>query len=590
MTIPTKNSTFIWHFVKQQPIAFWILFITCLIWPLNEIGFPYCIKLIINILATHSPTSAMLLSALLPPLATLVTLWICMEIAMRTQGITAAIAMPKLRANIRTNVFNYILDHPHTYFANNFAGSIANKISDLANSSEQIISIIIYNIISFGFAFLLAFVAVWKANPLFFVILFGWFVLHMGLAYFFINEELNETHANSVSTLSGKIVDALTNNLNARLFARKNYELDYLKKYQQDEIEKSKQASFQLEKMKFVQGLLATALIFSTVFGLIYAWKKQLVTLGDVALVTTLSFNVLGMVWWVSYQINNLVREWGKLKAALQLVSVEHTIKNTPDAKELIIDKGEIKFEHVSFRYHEATQVIFNDLSVTIPAHKKIGLVGFSGSGKTTFVNLILRFYELNSGHIFIDNQDIQKVTQESLRKKIAVIPQEPMLFHRTLMENIRYGRLDATDEEVIEASKLAYCHDFISSLEHGYQTHVGERGVKLSGGQRQRIAIARAILKNAPILILDEATSSLDSVTEKRIQKSLHHLMHNKTTIVIAHRLSTLQDMDWILVFDQGKIVEQGEIGQLLEKQGHFSKLWQLQQHGFLPDKLAET
>lgn len=201
-----------------------------------------------------------------------------------------------------------------------------------------------------------------------------------------------------------------------------------------------------------------------------------------------------------------------------------------------------------------------------------------------------MRFYDIQSGKILIDGQDIKDVTQDSLRQHIAVIPQEPLLFHRTLMENIRYGRLDATDEEVIQASKLAFCDEFIMKLEHGYHTHVGERGVKLSGGQRQRVAIARAILKNAPILILDEATSSLDSHTEKQIQHSLHQLMSNRTTIVIAHRLSTLQDMDWILVFDHGKIIEQGTTEELLAKQGHFAKLWHLQQHGFLPDKLEEN
>jgi len=216
-------------------------------------------------------------------------------------------------------------------------------------------------------------------------------------------------------------------------------------------------------------------------------------------------------------------------------------------------------------------------------------LVGFSGSGKTTFASLILRFFEVSSGRILIDDQDIQNVTQESLHSQIAMIPQDPMLFHRSLLENIRYGRLDASDEEVIEASKRAHCHEFIELLPDGYHTMVGERGLKLSGGQRQRIAIARAILKNAPILILDEATSALDSITEKKIKEGLAYLMQNRTTIVIAHRLATLSDMDRILVFMGGQVVEEGTHEELLALRSHYAKLWELQAGGFLPISLEE-
>jgi ATP-binding cassette subfamily B protein len=224
-------------------------------------------------------------------------------------------------------------------------------------------------------------------------------------------------------------------------------------------------------------------------------------------------------------------------------------------------------------------------MNVTIQSGSKTGLVGFSGSGKSTFVNLILRFFDVSSGKILIDWQDIKQVTQDSLRQSIALIPQDTSLFHRSLMENIRYGRLEATDEEVFEVSKQAHCDEFIRQLPEGYQTLVGERGIKLSGGQRQRIAIARAMLKKAPILILDEATSALDSVTEKYIQESLHELMTGCTTIVIAHRLSTLAEMDRILVFSKGSIVEEGTHQQLLALNGHYAKMWKMQAGGFLPD-----
>lgn len=246
-------------------------------------------------------------------------------------------------------------------------------------------------------------------------------------------------------------------------------------------------------------------------------------------------------------------------------------------------------FNKVHFRYKKASS-IFTDKSIVINPGEKVGLVGFSGSGKSTFVNLILRFFDIDSGQILIDGQDIKKVTQESLRSHIAMIPQDPVLFHRTLMENIRYGRIEATDAEVIECSKKAHCHEFIEKLAEGYQALVGERGVKLSGGQRQRIAIARALLKNAPILILDEATSSLDSVTENYIQESLKLLMCARTTIVIAHRLSTLFDMDRILVFCDGSIVEDGTHKELIAiEDGHYAELWNMQAGGFFSEKVEE-
>lgn len=272
------------------------------------------------------------------------------------------------------------------------------------------------------------------------------------------------------------------------------------------------------------------------------------------------------------------------MNAALTLISTSHEIKDAPSAQLMAVTAGRIQFKDVTFSYKKG-KPIFENLSVDILPGQRVGLVGFSGSGKSTFVNLIMRSYDIQKGAISIDGQNIAAVTSHSLREKIAMIPQDPSLFHRTLMENIRYGRFDATDEEVIEASKRAHCHGFIEELDEKYHSLVGERGVKLSGGQRQRIAIARAILKNAPILILDEATSSLDSVTEKIIQKSLDDLMKNRTTLVIAHRLSTLSHLDRILVFDQGKIVEDGTTEALLQKNGYFARLWNMQADGFLPD-----
>jgi ATP-binding cassette subfamily B protein len=274
---------------------------------------------------------------------------------------------------------------------------------------------------------------------------------------------------------------------------------------------------------------------------------------------------------------------WGSAQQALQTFFVPQGLRDKPQAKPLRVKAGQIEFQNVHFCY-QGNNPLFQNKSIFIMPGEKVGLVGYSGGGKSTFINLILRLYDVSSGAILIDDHNIQDVTQDSLRNAIALIPQDPVLFHRSLMDNIRYGREHATDAQVIAAAKAAHAHAFIEQLPEGYQSLVGERGVKLSGGQRQRIAIARAILKDAPILILDEATSQLDSVTENDIQASLHQLMSNKTTLVIAHRLSTLLHMDRILVFDQGMIVEMGSHQELMRKRGLYKTLLEAQVGGFLP------
>jgi ATP-binding cassette subfamily B protein len=450
-------------------------------------------------------------------------------------------------------------------------------------------------ILSFNFSsiivgLIIALVLMWFAHPLFACILLAWFILHMGItcAFLRIGNKRWELHSAAVTTLSGKVVDSLTNILNVRLFSRAGFESRYLQNVQHDEMTKAKSALRINEVMRFFQGLCGLALIFSMIFLLIHGWVQGWITLGDFTLISMLSFWVLGMTWYMSYQLTVFVREVGTIKDALSLVTRMHDVKDSPQAIPLKISQSDIQFVNVNFAYQKK-HAVFENLNVTIPAGQKVGLVGFSGSGKSTFVNLILRFYDIQKGQILIDGQNLAEVTQQSLREQIAMIPQDPTLFHRTLKENIHYGRLDATDEEIIAAAKLAHCHEFIEKLPEGYNSLVGERGIKLSGGQRQRISIARAILKNAPVLILDEATSSLDSVTERLIQESLQQLMKNKTTIVIAHRLSTLSQMDRILVFDKGKIIEEGTQTELLKLNGHFAYLWNMQMDGFFPENKSD-
>lgn len=586
MTLPKTLFSFIYHFVSQQWAKFIFLIFSSIVWGINDSIFPYFLKHIVNTLQHYQGNSQGIYSAL-KWVIMLVTFWLLTEVILRTQGVVQIYTFPRFRANVREAVFTYVKAHSHEYFSNHLAGEIAKKLADLPTSCQTILEIICLQFTTAIVGAVIVLGMMWSTKPIFAIILFIWLILHLGLTLLLLKRGNNswESHSDSVSILNGKIVDVLTNMLNVRLFARHHHERENLRKFQQDEIIKSKKAMWLMEITRMGLGLNGLFLIFGMIFVLLYGWTQHWVTLGDFTQVGMQTFWLMGWIWFVSYQMTVFAREAGTVRDALNLIKQDHGLTDKPNAAPISISQGEINFSDVTFAYQQKHQV-FNNLNIFIPAGQKIGLVGFSGSGKSTFVNLILRFFDLHSGTIFIDKQDICSVTQNSLRSQIAMIPQEPALFHRSLMENIRYGRLDASDEEVIEAAKLAHCHEFIETLDNGYHSLVGERGIKLSGGQRQRIAIARAILKNAPILILDEATSSLDSVTEKLIQKSLDFLMQGRTTIVVAHRLSTLAHMDRIVVFHNGKIIEQGNKDSLLKIKGHFSQLWEMQTDGFLPEK----
>lgn len=590
MTLPKSTFKFILRFARIQKYQFILFMLISVIWAVNDTVYPYFLKRIVNIVENYHGEPAGIYAAVSGVLSIVVIFWVVSEIFQRIQGILQIYVFPKFRANIREAVFKYVQSHSHEYFSNHFAGNLAKKLADLPTSSQSIMEIICFQFVTATVGAIIVLVMMWNTKPLFAVILFVWLCIHLSLASVILRyaDKLWVIHSDAVSTLSGKIVDAFMNIMNVRLFARTKFEIDYLSTYQKDEINKAKKAMWLMEWTRLGLGLNGLFLIFSMLFTLLYGWAHQWVTLGDFTQISMQSFWLLGWMWFISYQMTVFVRETGTVGDALTLVRKKHDLIDKNDAKPLIVSQGKIQFEEVSFGYRKK-QVVFDQLNMTIAGGQKIGLVGFSGSGKSTLVNLILRFYDVNSGRILIDGQDISTITQDSLRKQVAMIPQDPSLFHRSLMENIRYGRLDASDEEVIEASKLAHCHEFIEKIDEGYQALVGERGIKLSGGQRQRIAIARAILKNAPILILDEATSSLDSVTEKLIQESLHILMKGRTTLVVAHRLSTLADMDKIFVFHKGKVIEEGSKDQLLKAEGHFAMLWNMQTDGFLPDKEGE-
>lgn len=383
--------------------------------------------------------------------------------------------------------------------------------------------------------------------------------------------------------VTGVLADTVTNHVNVKLFNGYGREVKLFDKTM-EKWRKLQAFTWNLENVfEAVQTLLMIGLEIGAFYIAIILWEKGLFTVGDFVLLQSYLLIVIMKIWNFGRVIRNMYRHLADAEEMTEIFDTPHEIRDIRNAKELIVTKGNIIFDNVNFSYHK-TRRIFNKLNLDIKPNQKLALVGPSGAGKSTIVKILLRQHDVSSGKILIDGQRISQVTQESLWDAISLVPQDPILFHRTLMENIRYGKPDATDEEVIEAAKKAHCHEFISEFPEQYDTFVGERGVKLSGGERQRVAIARAILRNAPVLVLDEATSSLDSESEGLIQDALDNLMKGKTVIVIAHRLSTIMRMDRIIVVDEGGIIEDGSHRQLIKKKkGIYQKLWKLQAGGFI-------
>ncbi len=540
--------------------------------------------------------------------------WVCMELIYRLYGFSDSWLFPRFEAAIRKAMLRRLMEHSHSFFANHPAGSLANKVNDMSRSPTRIFTMVIGLLIPVLVSIVVISVIFANLHIVFAGIFLGWAIIHIGIGLYFAPRcnARSAAHAASRSALQGRIVDIFSNMVAVRIFARQAFEYKEFLPRQNQEQQQQTQSLFYIEKMKIALGVASMLCIgVGEMGGALYAWSLGIISLGEAVLILNASWGITGMLWILSSQLPELFKEMGVCNQALSLLRITPEIQDIPHAKTLEVTRGEIVFDQVVFDYRHSTQssiaspissktkaevkagspLFYAPIegthkkippqSVCLKAGEKVGLVGESGGGKTTFVHLILRYYDLQAGRILIDGQDIHQVTQASLRENVSFIPQDPLLFHRSVLENIRYGSPQASDEEVHEAARLARCDGFIKHLSEGYYTQVGERGVKLSGGQRQRIAIARAFLKNAPILILDEATSALDSLTETEIQESLYSLTRQKqhcTTLVIAHRLSTLLDMDRILVFHQGEIVEDGSHEALIAKGGRYAKLWEMQ------------
>ncbi len=579
---------FFWKFIRKQRWTFSSILIQDCINTLDSLLWPFILRWVIDIFTQNEANRAMAWGSLQTPIILSICLIAFIEINSRAMGFLMAKAIPKLQADIRMTLFDHVQEHSPHYFNERFAGSLANKITDMTTAAESILQQLFWPIISSIAMSVLGALFLWFVHPILSVVLILWIIIHLCICLVFSKtcDLYEHRHGEARSTLLGKIVDSLSNNFAVNLFYRFRFEKNALVPCQDAEEKTNVAARRYVEKMRSITSFFYATICFLGINGfVIYLWLQNKISTGEVAQVFATMWNIAAVMWAVGGALPAFFQSFGIAKQAYSIMLDPQDLGDRPDAQELQIQAGEIIFDNVSFHYGE--KKLFANKHAHICRGEKVGLVGFTGAGKSTFVSLILRFFPLNSGKILIDGQDIADVTLESLRRQIALIPQDPILFHRTLRENISYGKPEATETEILDAARLAHCDEFIRTIPSGYEAKVGERGTKLSGGEKQRIAIARAILVNAPILILDEATSSLDSVTEKYIQESLDKLMQNRTTLVIAHRLSTLSRMDCILVFDRGKIVEEGTHATLMSQDGLYAKMWNMQVGGFLPERL---
>ncbi len=504
---------------------------------------------------------------------------------------------PSFTTRVRWLTHRYVVRQSMSFFQNDFAGRIANHVMQAAqavrNSAVQLTEGIWYGLVHWAGTVALF----WMADIRLVVPVVLWVMAYGAILWFFVPrvQELSAAAAEGRSVVTGRIVDSYTNISTVKLFAHTDREDRYAREGMEDALERWHASNRNLTLMEFAIWSLNGVLIVVATGMTIWLWMAGSVTLGTVAVVTGLTIRLMNISGWIFWVVAGVFEDIGTVRQGMETISRASTILDKPAAKQISVDKGVIEFDKVKFNYGRAKGLpgadaarVIDNFSLVIRPGEKVGLVGRSGAGKSTLVNLLLRFYDVEGGRILIDGQDIADVTQDSLRANIGMVTQDTSLMHRSVKDNILYGRPDASEADLIRAAERSQAHKFIEALEDGkgrkgYDAHVGERGVKLSGGQRQRIAIARVLLKNAPILILDEATSALDSEVEAAIQEQLYNLMEGKTVIAIAHRLSTIAAMDRLVIMDQGRIVEEGTHQDLLARGGLYAELWNRQSGGFL-------
>jgi len=586
---PASLLGFLWHFARQAKGLFVALFVVEFFVALTDSAVPWFMGRIVTLVTSIPPER--FLAETWPWLVgmALVVLVARPGVVMLRYLITnQAIAAP-FTGLIRWQAHFHVVRQSWAFFQNDFAGRISNRVMQTGPAVRQTLVASVtalWYVLVYGVTAIVMTAAadLWLTLPI-----FAWFAGYMALLWYFVPRlrDRSKISSEARSALMGRIVDSYTNILTVKLFARPRDEDNYVR----DAVERHTDVFLRAQRLLTMFGTLLNVLNALLIAGAgaiaLILWQQGAVDVGVIAMVLPLTLQLTNMSRQIAVQITDLFEEIGIVQEGMITIAKPLQLVDPAGAKALEVREGRISFEDVRFGYGRETGVL-EGFSLTVRPGEKIGLVGRSGAGKSTVVNLLLRFFDLEGGRILIDGQDISQTTQESLRAQISVVTQDTSLLHRSIRENIRYGRPEAGEEEIVRAARLAHAEDFIAMLEdwrgrRGYDAQVGERGVKLSGGQRQRIAIARVILKDAPILVLDEATSALDSEIEAAIQQSLGTLMAGKTVIAIAHRLSTIARMDRLVVLDHGRIVEQGTHEALLRANGHYAALWRRQSGGFI-------
>ena len=545
---------------------------------------PYALSRLINAIGAAVQAHATFASAILPWMLLLAAIWLGSTLAYRAYEAVDVETSPRMRALAQKYLFTYLMGHSPRYFQENFAGKLGQKVKQAGQATVSVLNILAFEMVRVAMLLLVGGVLMFNAHAEYALLLFVWAVVYLGIVVTLAKRcvILSKAFSNEVSTSTGRLIDAIANSDLVRAFAKAEYERRFLSHFLADEMNASRRLRTFLILMRGFMALATLALLLGLIALAGSDALSGALSVGAFAMVYFLANQIIRSVQELSYRMLDYFEQVGTLAEALELVSAQHEIVDAPGAKPLAVRDGAIRFEAVRFAHPDGLQV-FEDLDLVIKPGERVGLVGPSGAGKSTLVKLLRRQFEPQAGRILIDGQDIAHVTWDSLNEAIAEVPQVAGIFHRAVRDNIRYARPDAAEAVVVDAADEAYAHEFITGRATGYDTIVGEQGIKLSGGERQRIAIARALVKDARILVLDEATSSLDSESEHLIQEALWTLMQGRTVIAIAHRLSTIAGMDRILYLEAGRIVEDGPHRELLARGGAYARLWNRQMGGFV-------
>lgn len=575
-----------WSHARQYRLLLIFMLVSVAAGMLLETVIPLFYKRFFDLLASdvsfkRAEIASSLIKTILIILGLNIAEWVCWRIA--TFGNNYF--QPRVMADIQNSAVAYLHQHSYGFFINRFVGALVRKVNRLVSAFEGIADKLYWDLIPMAIRIVAILVVLSFKQIVIAGLLLAWTLIYLTVNYAFTMYKLkyDEQNAEIDSRVTAQLADAVTNNVNIKSFAGFAFEMKAFRQITDEQFRIRRFVWDLSAYLEAIQVMFMILLEFGVFWVAVKYWAQGLLTIGDFVLIQAYLLQLFNRLWDFGRIIRDIYKHLADAEEMVSIMNTPHAVQDKPGARKLQVGKGEVEFRAVTFTYTK-TRNVLKDFSLLIRPGEKVGIVGPSGAGKSTLTALLFRFFDVTDGVIYIDGQNIANVTQDSLRESISLVPQDPILFHRTLLDNIQYGRRDAKEKEILRAAKLAHCDEFIRRLPDGYQTFVGERGIKLSGGERQRVAIARAILKDAPILVLDEATSSLDSHSESMIQDALNKLMEGKTVIVIAHRLSTIMKMDRIVVIKNGQIAEQGTHRELLAKRGGtYGSLWKLQAGGFI-------